>query len=236
MRRQLLAALTIALGTGGLGLTTQAASASGLELSLQLTSHKTGTPTGATLHIVYPNDGPGGKPKPVSLGVYQFPSGTTVDEAAVPVCPASEAEFELLGTAACAAATGLGGGGITVDTGFGPPIDPLALDDSYFHGPGQLITVFRPHEAPGPVLQVNRLQIKGATIIDRPSLPPGYPQGTKTVAKEVNQEIALVSSGGQAFMTTPSSCPRSGRWISQLTITYEDGTVETETSATPCVR
>ena len=59
MRRQLLAALTIALGTGGLGLTTQAASASGLELSLQLTSHKTGTPTGATLHIVYPNDGPG---------------------------------------------------------------------------------------------------------------------------------------------------------------------------------
>ena len=41
MRRQLLAALTIALGTGGLGLTTQAASASGLELSLQLTSHKT---------------------------------------------------------------------------------------------------------------------------------------------------------------------------------------------------
>ena len=171
MRRQLLAALTIALGTGGLGLTTQAASASGLELSLQLTSHKTGTPTGATLHIVYPNDGPGGKPKPVSLGVYQFPSGTTVDEAPVPVCPASDAEFELLGTAACAAASALGGGGITVDTGFGPPIDPLALDDSYFHGPGQLITVFRPHEAPGPVLQVNRLQIKGATIIDRPSLP-----------------------------------------------------------------
>lgn len=98
-----------------------------------------------------------------------------------------------------------------MDTGFGPPIDPLALDDSYFHGPGQLITVFRPHEAPGPVLQVNRLQIKGATIIDRPSLPPGYPQGTKTVAKEVNQEIALVSSGGQAFMTTPPSCPRSGK-------------------------
>ena len=124
MRMRLLAVLTIALGAGGLGFTAQAASAAGMELRFQLTSHQPGTPTGATLHIVYPNDGPGGKPKPVSLGVYQFPSGTTVDEAAVPVCPASDAEFELLGTAACAAASGLGGGGITVDTGFGPPIDP----------------------------------------------------------------------------------------------------------------
>ena len=235
MRRQLLAALTVALGAAGLGLSAQAASASGLILSLQLTSHQAGSPTGATLHLAYP-DGPEGKPKPVSKGVYKFPRGTTIDEAAVQVCMASNEELELLGSEACAASTALGGGEITVDTGFGPPIDPLALDDSYFHGPGQLITVFRPHEAPGPVLQVNRLQIKEATIIDRPSLPPGYPPGTKTVAKEVNQEIALASSGGRAFMTTPPTCPRSGNWISRLTITYEDGTIETATSATPCAR
>jgi hypothetical protein len=232
--RRYVAALTLALGAIGLGFSASGANANGLELRFQLTSHQPGTPTGATLHIVYPNDGPGGKPKPVSLGVYGFPRGTTIDEGAVPVCMASDAEFELLGASACAASTALGGGGITVDTGFGAPIDPLALDDSYFHGPGQLITVFRPHEAPGPVLQVNRLQIEGSTIIDRPSLPPGYPQRTKTVAKEVNQEIALVSSGGQAFMTAPPTCTRSGKWISRLTITYEDGTVESATSATPC--
>jgi hypothetical protein len=236
MRMRLLAVLTFALGAGGLGFTAQAASAARMELRFQLTSHQPGTPTGATLHIVYPNDGPGGKPKPVSLGVYRFPRGTTIDEGAVPVCLASDAEFELLGASACPPDTALGGGGLTVDTGFGPPIDPLVLDDSYFHGPGELITAFRPREAPGPVLQVNRLQIEGSTIIDRPSLPPGYPQGTKTVAKEVNDEIAPVSSGGQAFMTTPPKCPRSGSWISRLTITYEDGTMETATSATPCAR
>ena len=123
MRRQLLAVLTTALGASGLGLSAQPASASGLILSLQLTSHQAGTPTGATLHIVYPSDGPGGKPKPVSLGLYGFPRGTTIDEGALPVCPASDAEFDLLGPSACAVDTGLGGGGITVDTGFGPPVE-----------------------------------------------------------------------------------------------------------------
>jgi hypothetical protein len=233
MRRTLLTALAIggAIATGANG---ETASASGLQLTLQLTSHQPATSTGATLHLVYPDTGPGGKPKPVAKGVYAFPRGTAIDEAAVPVCSASNAELELLGSDACPPSTALGGGGLTVDTGFGPPIDPLVLDDSYFHGPGQLITVFRPHEAPGPVLQVNRLQIKGATIIDRPSLPPGYQPGTKTVAKEVSDEITPVSSAGQSFMTTPPSCPRSGHWISRLTITYEDGTVESATSATPC--
>jgi hypothetical protein len=219
-----------------LGSAAEAASASRLELRFQLTSSQPGTATGAVLHLVYPNDGPGGKPKPVSKGVYTFPSGTTIDEGAIPICTVSDAELQLLGREACAPATALGGGAITVDSGFGPPIDPFLLDNSYFHGPGQLITVFTPHEAPGPVLQVNRLEIEGSTIIDRPSLPPGYPPGTKTVAKQVDDEIARVSSGGRAFMTTPASCPRAGKWISRLTITYEDGTVETATSATPCAR
>src|SRR5947209_10826070 len=136
-----------AIGTIALVCTSApAASAGGLELRFQLTSHEPGTATatGATLHVVYPDDGPGGKPKPVSRGVYEFPAGTSIDESAVPVCSASDAEFELLGPRACASDTALGGGGITVDTGLGAPIDPFALDDQYFHGPRQLITVFTP--------------------------------------------------------------------------------------------
>jgi hypothetical protein len=223
-------ALACVLLSGGVA----AAHASGLQLNLQLTSHRVATPTAATLHLVYPDSGPGGKPKPVSEGVYRFPPGTTIDETAVPACEASNAELDLLGSSACPASTGLGGGGITVDTGLGPPIDPFALDDSYVHGPGQLITLFRAHGTPGPVLQVNRLRIEQATIIDRPSLPPGYPPGTKTVAKEVNQEIAPAFTDGGAFMTTPKRCPRSGAWVSRLTITYQDGTVESAKSLTPC--
>src|SRR5205807_9331542 len=51
MRRQLLAALTVALGAAGLGLSAQAASASGLKVSLQLTSHQAGSPTGTKLQL-----------------------------------------------------------------------------------------------------------------------------------------------------------------------------------------
>jgi hypothetical protein len=205
-----------------------------LDLRFQLTSHRPASATGAVLHIVYPDDGPGGKPKPVSKGVYEFPAGTRFDEGALPICTASDAEFELLGANACPSDTALGGGGITVDTGFGAPVDPMALDDGYFHGPGQLITVFTPHGYPRPVLQVNRLKIEGSTIIDLPSLPPGYPPGTKTVAKQVDQQIALASSGTRAFMTTPATCASSGKWVARLTITYDDGSVDTATSATPC--
>jgi hypothetical protein len=230
---------TIVMGVAGglvvvLGLFADVASASGLDLRLQLTSHRPATPTGAVLHIVYPDDGPGGRPKPVSKGVYEFPAGTRIDEGAVPTCTASDTDFDLFGPSACPSSTNLGGGGITVDTGLGAPIDPMSLDDSYFHGPGEVVTVFTPHGAPGPVLQVNRLKIQGSTIIDLPSLPPGYPPGTKTVPKQVDQQIAQVSSGGRAFMTTPSSCPATGSWISRLTLFYEDGTMDSHTSATPC--
>jgi hypothetical protein len=110
----------------------------------------------------------------------------------------------------------------------------MTLDDSYFLGPGQLITVFRAHGTPGPTLQVNRLKIEGSTIYDQPQLPPGYPPGTKTVAKQVDQEITLAGSGGRAFMTTPATCPASEQWIARLTVTYEDGSIDSETSATPC--
>jgi hypothetical protein len=205
-----------------------------LQLTFALTSHEPGTSTGAVLHLVYPDDGPGGKPKPVSGGVYEFPSGTRFDGSALPVCSASDQDFQVQGFGACAPDTALGGGGLTVDTGFGPPIDPMALDDRYFHGPGELVTVFTPHDADRPVMQVNRLKIQGSTIIDHPSLPPGYPPGTKTVAKQVDQHIDSVSRAGRAFMTTPRTCPPTREWISRLTIVYEDGSVDSATSATSC--
>ena len=53
---------------------------------LQLASHTPSTPTGATLRLVWP-DGPDGKPKPETEGVFELPEGTVVDEAAIPSYP-----------------------------------------------------------------------------------------------------------------------------------------------------
>jgi hypothetical protein len=82
---------------------------------------------------------------------------------------------------------------------------------------------------------VNRVEIRGASFIARPSLPPGFPPGSKTAPKESHQEIYGLSSRKGAFITTPPTCPRSGRWIARSMVIYDDGTVQRATSATRCV-
>src|SRR3954466_15892996 len=116
MRKGLLratgAVLAIALAAPG------AATAEKLVGDLELTSHTPATPSGGTLHLVWPSNGPGGKPKPEVKGVFQLPAGTQINEAAVPTCTASDTEFKLFGTDACPADTFLGPGAVTLLTGF----------------------------------------------------------------------------------------------------------------------
>ena len=200
---------------------------------LQLTSHRPNRPTGATLHIVWPSDGPGGKPKPEAKES-SLPAGTKVNEKAVPTCTASDTQLKAEGSAACSSATYLGPGMATVITGLGPPVDPFGLDDRWFHAPGAIVAVFTARGAPGPTLTVNRVEIKGATFIARLSLPPGYPPGTKTVPKQSDQIIDRRVSSAGAFITTPPSCPKDGKWISRATSTYDDGSTDTATNVTPC--
>jgi hypothetical protein len=201
-----------------------------------LTSHKPGTPTGGTLHLVWPSAHPGGKPKPETKGVFQLPAGTKIDEGAVPACTASDTELKTLGGAACPPGSDVGPGRVSFITGVGAPLDPFLLDNEWYHGPGQIIGLFHPHGQSAPTLAVNRVRIEGASFVATPALPPGYPPGEKTAPKQSDQTIHKLVSGGRAFLTTPPTCPRSGRWISHSTVTYEDGSVETAASATPCER
>src|SRR5437764_770452 len=101
-RALVLAALTVTLAL----LAPQAAQARAHEkliADLQLTSHTPGTPTGLTLHLVWPDNGPDGRPKPEAKGVFTLPDGAQIDESAVPTCTASDTELELEGGAACPA-------------------------------------------------------------------------------------------------------------------------------------
>src|SRR5947207_653461 len=119
----------------------EASASSKLIADLQLNSPDPGTPTGATLHLVWPSDGPGGKPKPEVKGVFELPAGTEINENAVPACTASDTELEVEGGAACPSGSGIGPGEITLLTGLGPPVDPVFPDDQWFHGPGQIVAL-----------------------------------------------------------------------------------------------
>jgi hypothetical protein len=211
-----------------------AASADGkLDAKLQLTSHAPGTPTGAILNLIRP-DGPDGKPKPEAVGVFQLPAGTTIDERAVPACTKDDTTWQIEGEAACPDSH-IGEGFATLLTGFGPPLDPLTVDDHWYHAPGQIVALYTSHGQSTPVLKVGRVQIKGATFIAPLDLPPvGYPPGTKTVPKESDVTLDRHVGSQGSFITTPSRCPASRRWIAKVTLTYDDGTTDSATDATPC--
>lgn len=232
-RALVLAALTVTLAL----LAPQAAQARAHEkliADLQLTSHTPGTPTGLTLHLVWPDNGPDGRPKPEAKGVFTLPDGAQIDESAVPTCTASDTELELEGGAACPAGSDLGPGQVSLLTGAGAPVDPLLLDNEWYHGPSQIFALFTPHGAPRPILTVNRVKIEGTSFVAQPSLPPGVQPGSKTVPKQSDQEVREIVNNGHAFVTTPPACPASGEWVSHSSVTYDDGSVDTATSETPC--
>ena len=219
-------AIVVAVGSGlGAG---SAAASGGLVAKLRLSSHRPGTPTGATLNLIRP-DGPDGKPKPEATGIFQLPAGTAINEKAVPACTLDDTAWQVEGVGACPRSR-LGEGLATLDTGFGPPIDPLTVDDYWFHAPGQIVALFTPHGLKAPVLTITRVRIEGATFVAPLSLPPGYPPGTKTVPKE--SDVTIDRHG--SFITTPPTCPADGEWVAKVTLVYDDGSTDSATDATPC--
>jgi hypothetical protein len=212
------------------------ASADKLISNLKMTSHRPGTATGLKLHLVWPSDGPDGRPKPETKGVFRLPPGTVVDETAIPTCMASDAELQSQGYSGCPSPTALGPGVTTLLTGVGPPMDPFIVDDYWFHGPGQLIAVYTSQGSTSPGLSVNRVKIKRSRFVATPSLPPGFPPGSKTVPKRSDQRVFRRVSEAGAFVTTPPHCPRNHHWVAHTKVTYEDGSVQRARSVTPCVR
>ena len=230
---------TMALGTAVamLACAGSAAASTKLVADLKLTSHRPGTPTGGTLHLVWPDNASDGRPKPEAKGVFVLPKGSRIDESALPACTASDEQLRVEGGAACPDGSDVGPGQVSFMTGLGAPVDPLLLDNEWYHGPGQIFGLFTPHGAPAPTLAVNRVKIVGTSFVATPSLPPGFPPNKKTVPKQSDQRIYKhVSSSGASFITTPPRCPRSGKWVSHSTVTYDDGSVDRATSVTRCRR
>ena len=232
MLGRLITASTLGLALAATACAGTAHAGERLIADLKLTSHRPGTPTGATLHLVWPGE----KPKPEAKGVFVPPKGTVINEAAVPTCTASDTELKALGGRACPDGSDLGPGEVSFVTGAGAPVDPFLLDNEWYHGPHQIFGLFTPHDAPAPILVVNRVAIRGSSFVATPSLPPGFPPGEKTVPKQSDQVINKSVSSAGSFITTPPRCPRSGKWISHATVTYEDGSVDTAKGVTRCKR
>jgi hypothetical protein len=237
MRRRLIGTTVLGMAVAMLAGAGTAGASGKLVADLKLTSHRPNTPTGGTLHLVWPDNAPDGRPKPEAKGVFVLPKGSRINESALPTCTASDEQLKVEGGAACPAGSDVGPGHVSFMTGLGAPVDPFLLDNEWYHGPHQIFGLFTPPGAPAPVIAVNRVKIVGTSFVAAPSLPPGFPPTTKTVPKQSDQRIfKRVSSTGASFITTPPTCPRSHKWISHATVTYDDGSVDRATSVTRCRR
>jgi hypothetical protein len=237
MGRRLIGRTAVGMAVAMLACAGSAGASTKLVADLKLTSHRPATPTGATLHLVWPDNAPDGRPKPEAKGVFVLPKGARIDESGAPTCTASDEQLKAQGGAACPDGSDLGPGQVSLMTGLGAPVDPFLVDNEWYHGPHQIFGLFTPHNAPAPTLIVNRVKIVGASFVATPNLPPGFPPNTKTVPKQSDQKIFKhVSSTGASFLTTPPTCPRSRKWVAHATVTYDDGSVDRATSVTRCRR
>jgi hypothetical protein len=213
---------------------TAGAAESHMQVQLRLTSPKPNTPTGAVLNLTRPDEADG-KPKTETRGVFRLPAGTVINQDAVPPCTKDDLTWQVEGTAACPDSY-LGNGYVTLVSGLGPPVDPFDVDQHWYYAPGELVALYTKHGTTYPILEVGHAQIDGATISADLDLPPGYPPGTKTSPKDTDLTIQPYVGPRGTFITTPPTCPSSGKWITTVTLSYEDGTDETVSDAMPCER
>lgn len=207
------------------------------EATLEFTTKKPGSPSGQILEIDYrnPHD-PDAKPPAVRRVVATLARGGRYDTSIPAPCPASDAELMLLGKGACPPGAVVGGGEVTVDTGFPGPARIIAATVELLNDANELI--FLSTIRGSSVRVVTRTTVtRRRTIAMTPFLPGTPPDGAAIDTVEV--ELARIMGGrrtGRAYITTPPRCPARGYWVNRIAFTYDDGVTQRVRSKSPCRR
>jgi hypothetical protein len=200
------------------------------------TSTRTGASVGRTFNVDFfdPND-PKGKPHAIERILVRLHRGTSFDTSALPRCEASDAELMARGPDACPPRSEVGTDFLVVDTGLAGSGRFVTTDSVVFNAERELI--FLAEERGTGARVVVRAAVDGNTLdIPLPPLPGAPPDGGAPTRERGTFFERSTRDGGRAasFLTTPSSCPSSGRWTNRVTYFYRDGVVQTATSTTPC--
>lgn len=202
---------------------------------LALSTQTPGTATGLRFDIAYKNpDDPGGKPPAITGATFTLPAGVRIDDTAVPRCEASDEELRATGRQACPPASQVGTGTLTATTGF-PGADPVTADVVAFNGPGQIVEVVF-FAGTNAVAGIDRLQVRGSTLVAHPPSTPGGPPDGQTTVRTIALDLPpRVGDGGRPYVTAPPRCPPGG-WASRADYAFADGGTTSLTSSSPCER
>jgi hypothetical protein len=210
--------------------------------SYTLTEKRPAHPTGERFRFDYVNpDDPDAKPPAVRQVVTILPRGARYDASVPGSCTATDEELIASGAAACPPDSAIGGGVVTVDTGFPGPARIVTADIEFFNNAD---------DPDGEFIYLNTVRGTGArtviradvtgrrTITNVPLLPGTPPDGgaVDTVDVEVANVARTVGGKRRGYITTPRRCPRSRTWRASLRFTYDDGYSQTVTTKNRCRR
>lgn len=214
---------------------------------LDFTTQRAGSSTGVSTDILYfnPNDR-SRKPFAVDRIVTKFHPGTKIDTSVPRRCDLARASAP--GDDACPPGSKVGGGFIQLDRGEDAPprIGPagvlaprlLKFDAELFNTEDGII--FRLEGRNNPFTFTNQGRVGERTIeVDVPPLPGGEPDN-QTALDIIDLRMGEISNRRGNYITTPRSCPRSGRWVNRATFKYDANqdrrfeVVQTELSRSPC--
>lgn len=179
------------------------------------------------MEIAYRGTGDPDDPPPAITHLdIALPTGTEFDGSAVPVCTASDAELMVLGRLACRADTQIGHGTISAVTA--PGMGPSATDTVWYNGGDHLIEIVLAPAGPGALAR-ERLYVREGHLVADVALFPGGPPNSVSVTG-VTFEIYERGS----YLTTPRRCPAAQRWTFSAVFGFDDGTIQTARTTTPC--
>jgi hypothetical protein len=219
--------IAVAAVASALVLAPAAGAAERVELQWRFAETAPGAHTALALHLRYrPADGSDGKASPLTGLVIDAPAGMRLDVGNRPPCTAGDGELRLLGRDACPPASRIGGGALTVDTGFGPPFDPFATEAAIFATPTGFVELA---QFPGTnvTLGIDRIDVEGDRLTGHPPATPGGPPDMRTAVREVDFAF------DERTFRTPPECPAGG-WVARAAATFADGVTATATSSQAC--
>jgi hypothetical protein len=209
-------------------------------VDITLSSAASGASAGLTYVATYHAAGdPQGLPPALRRIVIVGPPGAGGDTSVPGRCDASDTQLKLMGEAACPPDSRVGSGVVTVRATTSS--QPETYDTTLFNADHQQIELVK-FGAGG--IGVARSSINGTTIdgtvptcITGGQPPSGCPSDEVEILSQRLTTTPLSVGAGTSrrdYLTTPPTCPATGRWQTHVTFYYADGSVETVVTEELC--
>jgi hypothetical protein len=174
------------------------------------------------------------QPKRVTNFDIKFPSGSKIDNKAIPQCKADENDFAQADTPddACPKGSRLGTGAVAARTPFNGVADFTGVAYAYNANKGLILFVNIQSANQTLLLKPKFSGLNLKTVVPHTCIPPNIPANDCKDASGVSQEAILTSFNlntkamgkkGKAVIRTPPACPKAG-WVFTASIKYADGT------------